>query len=104
MGTDEFIIDCTSKPDVAFPKAEVVDFYRLTGNGPLDVMALMAWGGGGGAGPRRMSITGAREVHGVIQARRRGLGARCVHAPRNSAQGPTQARLPLTPTFLLLDD
>jgi hypothetical protein len=55
MGTDEFIIDCTSKPDVAFPKAEVVDFYRLTGNGPLDVMALMAWGGGGGTSTHESS-------------------------------------------------
>jgi hypothetical protein len=47
MDTDEFIIDCTSKPDVAFPKAEAVHFYRLTANGPLDVTALVAWGGGG---------------------------------------------------------
>jgi hypothetical protein len=45
MDTDEFIIDCTSKPDVAFPKAEAVHFYRLTANGPLDVTALVAWGG-----------------------------------------------------------
>jgi hypothetical protein len=44
-GTGEFIVDCTFEPDVAFPKAEAVDFHRLTCGEPLDVVALVAQGG-----------------------------------------------------------